>query len=273
MIAAGIVLYNPDEIRLAENIASVKHQFDNIILYNNGPTLSDSISEICQGCIIIGNKGNVGIAAALNAICDYADTNFSADWILTLDQDSICPSNLSKEYGKFLDLPNVAMLCPEINDRNFGIMAYDAAGREEFEEVESCITSASLLKISIWREIGGFWEDLFIDMVDFDICWSIHERGYKIYRINSVSLTHEIGHGRLVRFRGQDAVAYNHAPIRDYYIARNNILVGKKHGKLNQCFRWGLKRFLIIMRFEGNRPAKMWHMLKGLIHGLLGISG
>lgn len=273
MIVGGIVLYYPNVRRLEENICSIKPQVDKLILFNNGSELSQEVRAICKECILIDKKTNIGIAAGLNEICKYADKELNADWVLTLDQDSICPENLVSEYSKFMDLPDAGILCPQIHDMNFGKMGYDSGSNSQYDCIEACITSASLMRISAWKEVGGFWDGLFIDMVDFDICWSLVEHGYKIYRINSVALRHEIGHGREVSFRGQKAVAYNHTPVRDYYIIRNNILVGKKHGRLSQCIRWGIKRFMIIMRFEDNRWIKAKYMVRGMIHGIIGRTG
>ena len=125
-----------------------------------------------------------------------------------------------------------------------------------------------MLRISAWRKIGGFWDELFIDMVDFDLCWSLKEAGYKILRINNQVLLHEIGHARRVSFFGKDNVVYNHTPQRCYYMIRNTIAVGRKHGRRKQCRRWVLKRILLINFFESGRWRKNQMMLKGIIDGI-----
>lgn len=263
-ILAAIVLYSPDTDRLIDNINAILPQVDGIAFFNNGEKTSD-IFEL-PGVVLDSENNNVGIAIALNRLCQFAiDNNY--DWILTLDQDSICPEGLVLEYKKYLDNPTIGMICPRILDRNYGSLHYDGQEGAGIEIIDACITSASLLRLSAWQQVGGFWEDLFIDMVDFDMCWSLQEKGFIILRTNQKSLLHEIGHSKRVLFRGEENVIYNHPPIRSYYISRNTIAVGRKHHRLKQCFRWDIKRFILILLFENNRLIKCHLFLKGLIEG------
>ena len=147
-------------------------------------------------------------------------------------------------------------------------MAYDHNSDKDVEIVDACITSGSLLRLSAWIKIGGFWEELFIDMVDFDLCWSLGEAGYKILRVNNQTLLQEIGKAKRVRFLGKENVVYNHNPKRCYFIIRNTIAVGRKHNRIKQCWRWVIKRILLINLFELNRWAKNKMMAKGVFDGL-----
>lgn len=56
------------------------------------------------------------------------------------------------------------------------------------------ITSGSLTNLDAWKAIGGFDEKLFIDLVDTEYDIRALMKGYCSYRINTVVLTHEIGH-------------------------------------------------------------------------------
>lgn len=239
-ILAAIVLYFPDTKRLRDNINAILPQVDGIAFFNNGGTMPQTIE--LPGIVLDSESKNVGIAAALNHLCQYAIDN-EYDWILTLDQDSVCPEGLILEYKKYLGNPKIGMICPRILDRNYGSLHYDGQEGAGIEKIDACITSASLLRLSAWQQVRGFWEDLFIDMVDFDMCWSLQEKGFIILRTNLKSLLHEIGHSKRVLFRGEENVIYNHPPIRSYYISRNTIAVGRKHHRLKQCFRWDLHSY------------------------------
>jgi GT2 family glycosyltransferase len=61
------------------------------------------------------------------------------------------------------------------------------------EYVDFCITSASCTNLNAWKNVGGFDEWLFIDLVDNDFCKRIIVSGYKILRINSLVLDQEFG--------------------------------------------------------------------------------
>lgn len=261
-VLAGIVLYKPDPVRLRENIAAVRGQVDALAVWDNGGM---DRSVLPADTIALSDEGrNVGIATALNRLCEYAWQN-GYDWILTLDQDSVVPAGLIEGYARYAGDPAVGMLCPCILDRNYGTMEYDRGSGSETDEVDVCITSASLLRLSAWKEVGGFCDALFIDMVDFDICWSLQAKGYKVLRVNSLVLYHEIGSSRKVRFLGKENVVFNHAPIRSYYMARNTLAVGRRHGRVKKCRRMAAKRILLVTLFEKQKWAKVKMIIKGLI--------
>ena len=267
-VLAGIVVYRPDMKRLEENIHAVRGQVDRVVLFDNGGL---DRSLVPAGVEVLGQGENLGIAAALNAICTRAEQEGYA-WALTLDQDSVCPEGLIEAYGPYADDPGTGMLCPAVLDRGYGSLAYDR-GQNDCDEVDACITSASLIRIRAWRDAGGFLEDLFIDMVDFDICWSLREHGWRIVRVNGKTLLQEIGHSLRVSLLGKEEVVFNHNPLRCYYMIRNTLAVGVRHRRFRQCLRWVLKRILLINLFEKDRCAKNRMMLRGWIDFRNKVSG
>ncbi|MCQ2192705.1 MAG: glycosyltransferase family 2 protein [Paludibacteraceae bacterium] len=268
---AGIVLYNPEVERLKANISSIVNQVDKLVLIENGSTSTEYLQDpFFKNIEVIFNGGNLGIARALNQICDYAKKN-SYKWVLTLDQDSVCPANIISEYKKFVNTPCAGMLCPVIEDRNVGmITGFD---KEPVSEVSLCITSASLLNVDAWQKVGGFYEPFFIDGVDFDMCMLLSENGYKIYRVNSVKLVHEVGRSKKVNCFGREEIVFNHGPIRCYYMIRNRVLLGKRHANLMNQLKVVLKRFVLINLYEHNRIEKNCKGFKGLLHGFIGKYG
>ena len=264
-ILAGIVVYNPDYRLLRENIDAIRTQVDEVALFNNGAI---NLKETFPDVTILDAQGkNIGIASALNALCHYALNN-NYEWVLTLDQDSISPSGMTDAYRPYLSDSKIALLCPRIKDRNYGSLEDDTRGVEAVTKVDTCITSGSLLRLSAWKKVHGFWDDLFIDMVDFDLCWSLQEAGFTLLRVNGITLDHSIGQSRPVRLFGKDNVAFNHSPQRCYYIIRNSIIVGRKRHRGKQCSRWSIKRILIINLYERNRWEKNKMIVKGIFDGL-----
>lgn len=57
-----------------------------------------------------------------------------------------------------------------------------------------------MINLSVWQSVGGFCEEMFIDSVDFDICYLIKENGYKILRTNETALLHEVGKSQKKNF-------------------------------------------------------------------------
>jgi len=116
IIYAGIVLYNPDISLLKKNIEAIRNQVAKVALVDNG---SDNIAEVqslinkYENACLISNDDNLGIAKALNQIMERAKEE-NAQWVLTLDQDSICPDGMVKKYQAYIN-DNVGMICPRLN--------------------------------------------------------------------------------------------------------------------------------------------------------------
>jgi rhamnosyltransferase len=229
MVLAGITLFNPELERLEENIAAILNQVDRVICVDNG---SKNIQEVeaflkrrFPEVLVQKNEENVGIAKVLNQIFSYGKEKGFA-WVLTLDQDSVCPANLMEEYHKYMNMERVGVLSPHIIDRNF---QKNQEMDTEFDEIDKCITSASLTRMETWEKVGGFWEYLFIDYVDHDFCAKCMEVGIKMLRINKVTILHELGKGIHKRLLGRQLTVLNHSPMRKYYIVRNRLIYMKVH--------------------------------------------
>lgn len=268
-ISAGIVLFNPDINRLKENISAVIVQCTHIYLVDNGSNNIDEVKELLnqynQSKIsILCNTENQGIAKALNQLTAAAQKG-GFEWILTLDQDSIAPSNIVEEFEKYTNNLNAGMLCPVICDRNKGVVVEAKNG---YREIDECITSGSLLNIKAWREIGGFDESMFIDGVDFDICYRLRKSGYKILCIQSVVLLHELGRIEYHRFIFWKVLVKNHSAFRKFYIARNTVyLARKEHTNIVKAILQNMKLFLIAVCYEDDKWKKSKKILQGTVDG------
>ena len=277
MIGAVIVLYNPEIGRLRKNILSIADQVLEIRLEDNG---SDNIDDI--KCLIENIKDtrisidfirqNRGIAYALNRGMEFfLKRNF--EWVITLDQDSIVPSDMIEKYFKYMPERNVGLVCPHISydgdkDLNNKISS-------DVEYVQRCITSANMVKISAWEKIGGYDEKMFIDYVDFDFCQSLLEYGYTLVKVNAVILDHQLGHleyaRKFVWFGKATVQIYNHSSWRTYFYVRNTIYYIKKHKKSISIYKecktlvyWIGKKLI----YEKNRWSCLKIVMRGVLDGL-----
>ena len=136
---AGITLYEPDVHRLLENIDAVLPQVDKLICVDNGSKniaeIKDRIHWKYPDVEIIENGENLGIARALNQMFEYAEAHVY-DWVLTLDQDSVCPENLMEEYKKHLEIKDVGVLSPKMVDRNF---EKEIETEKPYDYIDKCI--------------------------------------------------------------------------------------------------------------------------------------
>lgn len=268
-ISAGIVLFNPDINRLKENISAVIVQCAHVYLVDNGSNNIDEVKKLLNQynhskVSVLCNMENQGIAKALNQLASEAQKG-GFDWILTLDQDSVAPSNIIEEFEKYTNNLNTGMLCPVICDRNKGVVV---EAKDNYKEIDECITSGSLLNIKAWRKIGGLDESMFIDGVDFDICYRLRKNGYKILCIQSVVLLHELGRIVYHRFIFWKVLVKNHSAFRKFYIARNTVyLARKEHTNIIKAILQNVKLFLIVVCYEDDKWKKSKKILQGTIDG------
>ena len=232
---------------------------------NGSDNLDQVKEEFCDRVSYIENGENLGIAAALNKMMDYgADNGFQ--WVVTLDQDSVCNPGLVDEYKKFSNIDDAGIITCRILDRN---TTGDEIGQEQEEdcrEIKRCITSASFCSVKAYRAAGPFDQWMFIDWVDFEYCARLRSKGFKIYRVNFVGMIHEIGHGRNVRLI-REHIFHNHSAFRQYYIARNRLYVAynypQEYSMLKERYHI-LVEFFLILFYGENKKKKISAMRRGV---------
>lgn len=103
-ILACIVTYNPSIDILKKNIENILIQTNNVVIIDNNSNNKVELFELINNINaryhayrieLIQNDDNNGIAQALNQGLSYSKAN-NYEWILTLDQDSICDKNMIK---------------------------------------------------------------------------------------------------------------------------------------------------------------------------------
>lgn len=278
-ICAGIVLYNPDMVRLQKNIEAIKEQVEKVYVVDNGSSNIDTVRFFCakdSKVKLLENGINKGIAAALNTLLSLAEED-GYDWMVTLDQDSVAFSDMVENFKPYIERENIAVLCPFIVDDNENNSIRSNALPSEIE-VERAITSGGLTNVFVWRKIGGFDESMFIDCVDFDYCTNAILNGYKILQITAAKLHHRLGEAKEIRgfikiagFLGlnkfkKPIFTYNHSVERTYYYARNiHYYMLKYKGKINlKTERMVFLKWLVLkVFFEQDGFKKLGAIIKG----------
>lgn len=277
-IAAGMVLYNPDIARLEENLQSIYSQVDKVYLVDN---CSGNREEIVQLLAqyphshFVKNASNRGIAAALNQIMALAVADGYA-WVLTLDDDSVCDSDLVEQLAVYRDQKNVGILCPVAVD---DAMDKESSGNNVtacrrpgcVQEIEDCITAGSLTSVESWKKIGGFDEQMFIDFVDIEFCRRLKTHGYRILRVNGTFVHQQYGAiSSSFSLFGRRFYRFEYSPIRVYYSVRNQIYYMRKHresihlpGQILFLAGYIGKRIV----FEKNRRKSLKAVIRGIRDG------
>lgn len=268
---AGIVLYNPDISRLRENINAIRNQVDCLLLIENGSfnlSYLDKLKDF-DNLILIKNKKSMGIAYALNQILGYAFSH-GYQWVLTLDQDSVCEPNIINCYKQIAD-DSIGIIGCWIDDRNYKRDESWGIAKGTFE-TDWVITSAAFTNVEAWKKCGGYDTPMFIDWVDWDICEAMRVAGFKILKTYKTKLIHENGEGTyLVKVRNHEMQVMNRPAFRYYYNFRNQVYMARKYKHLSifhETYELVFK-FFTVLKYENHKMQNLFAMLKGFCAGFL----
>ena len=279
-IVAGIVLYNPDIWRLKENVKAILPQVDILIIVDNGsvnfPEVKTEFSnKEYQGykIEILANSENLGIAKALNQICELAK-GFGATWVLTLDQDSVCFPNLIEEYRRYIDIDGVSSMTCLMKNRSKSFEFEKENFEEEYRFVDGAITSGNYISLAAWESVGRFDENLFIDKVDTDFSFRLALKNNKQIKINYMGLLHDIGDNAADHcLFGKRFVVFNHSPFRNYHLIRNQIYFARKYEKIKgkkwsrRIKRTSWTRIIVYLLYEDRKLQRIKAWCRGLWDG------
>ena len=275
-ILAVIVSYNPDD-RIIRCYNSIKKQADKVIIVDNFSQEEKSkqyLKQLSMETEIIYNDKNYGIAKALNQVAKYAMVN-NYKWLLTADQDSeFLPNTYSTMlnfYEEMSDKEETMLIAPKFKKR----IEYEKQNALVINDINwqketLIITSGSLIKIEIFKQIGFFEEKLFMDRVDFDFCFRININGFITKIAKNLFFVCEFAEeGKKYSF-----TVTNYSAQRRYYITKNTVYLLKYFFKfpkeilyltINDCF---LPLFIILF-FETDKFNKIKNIFSGFIDGIL----
>lgn len=270
-IGAGIVCYYPKAYQLKKLVYALSRQECRILIADNTPDGSSIVRELSEKlcCDIIYNNENMGIAYAHNQIMQFF-SNQGCEWVLLMDQDSLCPSDMIEKYKKYTKIKKAGIICPTVIYKGDDDAANQIGNNRNYCFLRQCIASASLVNSDCWKKAGGFDNSFFIDFVDFDFCYTIREYGYRIIQLKDVILHHELGRLKVVRLGRRKIRITNYPAWRKYFYTRNAVICYRKHRdyKGYELARDLLHNYLKVIMYENDKLRKVNQMNLGLIDGL-----
>lgn len=257
-ICCGIVLYNPN-FEDIDNVNYYSELFKQVIVFNNSD--NNTISFEKNNIITIHKYENLGLSIALDELCQCAK-KYNYDFIMLFDQDSrmdkIDIMNMI-DYINENDHSDVAIFCPKIQYEHIKSKQRRVQG---VTEVDWCITSGSILRVSIYGKNASFDRNYFIDRLDKDYCRQIRNVGLRIVQCDFSLLKQSLGDMITIG----NLNLSNHTPIRHYYISRNRLYYNRKFGiSKSICILQILRHFSIILFFESDKKKKTGYFIRGLI--------
>jgi rhamnosyltransferase len=242
-ILAIAATYNPELALLAQVLGAALPQVQDLVVVDNGSANAKDIQHIVTqfGGQVIANERNIGIAAAQNqGVARARAEGFTH--VLLLDQDTVLAPGMVTDLAENLNAlereqGGVAAIGPayfELNSQR-QTRAYCADGvrlsrlslANETHPVASdfIIASGSLIPLSVLKAVGGFKEELFIDLVDVEWCFRARTAGYRSFLSPTAVVEHRLGSGTVQVGPREVAV---HVPIRNYYWVRNALWLARQ---------------------------------------------
>jgi len=227
MKLAGVVIwYNPSD-KDVKNIETYIDGVDKLYIVDNteGKGNKDRVLKSKKIEYIFQNE-NMGIAKALNLACEKAiDDNYK--YILTMDQDSSFHNNdleQMKDIASKKDLSKIGIISPWHKTK----LKVEKT-KEKIDYPLDVMTSGNILNLEIYKELKGFKEFLFIDGVDIEYCLNLKKNNYKVMRINSIEMEHDLGDIFYRKIFKKEFMCDNHNYLRVYYMARNYRYIRKEY--------------------------------------------
>lgn len=255
-VAAVVVLYNPDK-DFFENLASYAGDVSVLYIIDNSPAPLESIP--CNCTEYIWSDENIGISAALNLAAEKA-IKAGFNYLLTMDQDSRAyPGMVSKLLA--CSSSDVGVVAPHLLLSPGDKPSHGGGCRQ----MQTVMTSGSLLNLNAYQYAGQFREDFFIDFVDIEYSLRLQRCGYKVLQCGSAFLAHNVG-----RQIGTGVFSITtHPALRKYYKTRNRFELWREYATdfpiyvLGDRLRFFLEFGRLIL-FEPEKWAKFRMMLKGM---------
>jgi rhamnosyltransferase len=268
------------------------HQSIIIVRYENNPELfKKSITEISKlakvyiydnskvgmefddvNIYYFHDETNGGLAKAINHLVDVALAE-GKELAVYFDQDSSIDTNIiQKLFTSYKNLKskydNLFVVGPQpvmSNGNNYPIRLGENFYKNYYKANE-IITSGMTFKLQDVKDIGYFDEDLFLDMVDFDICWRAIENGKLVVVDRDIKMPHKVGINTIkIPFK----ILPISSPIRNYYQMRNVLycaLYKNKKSKVIVAY-YMLRRFVnvvINLMFADEKLLRLKYNIKGI---------
>lgn len=251
-IAVIVVLYNPSQENL-DNLSFFTELGFKVFIVDNSKSNREYLFKDTEKYCYKANCENLGIAKALNIAINQAYSE-KFEWILTMDQDSTWSSGdllinylndclslhikntKNVSFGPKLDLPIPYFV--EIKKRFF------KQKEDDYCNTDRIICSGNLLHIEVWKQLGGFKEELFIDEVDYEFCFRLRKLGFMIIKNNKYIMGHTLGDNHKKTLGIKDS----HNSFRLYYMVRNQLYIIKNYSYYAKLYHY--KRNLILLLIQ-----------------------
>ena len=198
---------------------------EDVVVVNNGGRGSE-IADAETRARVIG-AGNVGFGAG----CNLGARETAADVLVFVNPDTVVQPGAVAALARALEQPDVAIVQarlrllhdPERLNSSGNVVHVSglawpggygdpADALSEPREIAYASGAAFAIRRDVFRELGGFTEELFLYQEDLELGWRAHLRGFRVLVVPEADVLH-------------DYVLERPGRQKEYYLERNRLIV------------------------------------------------
>lgn len=240
---------------------------------------------------LIRNSSNRGLAKALNQGANYALKHLPCvQYLLLMDQDSVpFPNAITRLLAAHAELENqglpVGCVGPRLVDRATGLQhgfhrikgwrwsrKYPSEGDLTPVECANLNGSGTLMRASLFSQLGGLDERLFIDHIDTEWAFRVLNAKHLLLGIPDARFDHSMGEKSLRFWCFGWRIWPQRTPKRHYYLFRNAVWLMRRNYVPIIWKSWAIVKLVLTLvvhaTIDPQRGAQLRQMLSGIAAGM-----
>ncbi len=254
MDGAVVVLYNPEKEDFS-NIMSYVGKVDVIyIIDNSAENNARKIREVVpiddKSIIYRHFPENLGLCKGMNVGINEL-VKCGCKWAFTMNSDSYFKNDVVKVFRDYVnshDCRRIAILAPVYTFDRHKASTYNGT-----RELKRAMMSGNYLNIDVFKKMGGFLEELFVDGLDNEYCIRLRKRKYKIIECGNALMEHMPCQTRTKTILGKKFLYGYDSPKRYYGHARALAFIVSRYKTLYEFGFYWYKLFKIIILFDNKK--------------------
>ena len=273
-VVALVTVYNPNR-NVVNNLKLLSEQVERVILCDNSVYDNLEMFAEVKNSVYTTQYENLGLTGAFNSVLKDSVYGWKDDDIIVFfDQDSRIDDGyieaLYSEYQRIeKEEKNLGCLGPIFYNTSNGKVEKSRKKKmitSSTYSVSNMITSSLMTRYKNLKKIGFWYEELFLDMADWDLCWRMQAAGMDCCMTEKVILRHSIGEGK--KNIGPFELRVGQ-PLREYYQTRDCIkLLLKMYTPLRYKIRFIAQitiRPIVHILFYPNRRERCYYIKQGFL--------
>ncbi len=212
-ILVVVVLYkqSPEQSRTIQSLVPVFERNPSLIgpvhvlLWDNSPVPASQVSLPFPFDLRHGGR-NVGTSGAYNYALELAESA-GCPWLLLLDQDTTVSeeflSTMMRYSEQFRQTPEVAAVVPFIFSHGTLVSPRRLLSFNRVRQIPAtfsglckdkayAVNSATLMRVTALREVGGYSEEFWLDLSDVYVFQALHRKGKYMHIAGDLRVEHSI---------------------------------------------------------------------------------